>query len=45
MPTFTFYARIRVDLQKFSSGEQLLDKWHLEAQAATEAIKAGAVQI
>jgi hypothetical protein len=45
MATFTFFYKIRVDLQKFSSGQELLDKWHQEAQAATEAINAGAVQV
>ena len=45
MATFTFFYKIRVDLQKFSSGQEILDKWHQEAQAATEAINAGAVQV
>ena len=33
------------DLQKFSSGQELLDKWHQEAQAAMGAINAGAAQV
>jgi hypothetical protein len=44
MATFTFFYKIRVDLQKFSSGQELLDKWHQEAQAAMPAINAGVVQ-
>lgn len=34
MATYTYFYKIRVDLQKFSSGQALLDKWHEEAQAA-----------
>ena len=45
MATFTFFYKIRVDLQKFSSGQELLEKWHQEAQAAMHAISAGAVQV
>ena len=45
MPTFTFFYKIRVDLQKFSSGPQLLNKWHEEAQAASGAIDAGVIQV
>ena len=44
MATFTFFYKFRVDLQKFSSGQQLLEKWHQEAQGAMQAINAGAVQ-
>jgi hypothetical protein len=40
MPTFTFFYKVRVDLQKFSSGNQLLDKWSEEAKAATGAMDA-----
>jgi hypothetical protein len=45
MATFTFFYKLRVDLQKFSSGQELLAKWHQEAQAAMGAINAGAVQV
>jgi hypothetical protein len=45
MATFTFFYKLRVDLQKFSSGQALLEKWHQEAQAAMHAINAGAVQV
>lgn len=45
MASFTFFYKVRVDLQKFSSGKALLDKWHEEAQAASGAIQAGAAQI
>lgn len=45
MATYTFFYKIRVDLQKFVSGQALLDKWRLEAQAAMGAINAGAVQV
>lgn len=45
MATHTFFYKIRVDLQKFSSGQELLDKWHQEAQAAMGAINAGVVQV
>ena len=45
MPEFTFFYKVRVDLQKFSSGKQLLDKWNEEAQAATKGIDAGVAQI
>jgi hypothetical protein len=45
MATFTFFYKIRVDLQKFSSGQELLDKWHQEAQAAMHAINAGVIQV
>ena len=45
MATSTFFYKLRVDLQKFSSGEQLLDEWTVEAQAAMEAINAGVVQV
>jgi hypothetical protein len=45
MATYTFFYKIRVDLQKFSSGHALLDKWHQEAQAAKGAINAGVVQV
>jgi hypothetical protein len=34
MATFTFFYKLRVDLQKFSSGQESLAKWHQEAQAA-----------
>ena len=36
---------VRVDLQKFSSGAGLLTEWHADAQAATQAIDAGAIQV
>ena len=45
MATFTFFYKLRVDLQKFSSGQAILDKWHQEAQAAMGAINAGAAQV
>jgi hypothetical protein len=45
MASFTFFYKIRVDLQRFSSSQALLDKWNQEAQAAMEAIKAGAAQV
>jgi hypothetical protein len=45
MATFTFFYKLRVDLQKFSSGQAMLDKWHQEAQAAMGAINAGAAQV
>ena len=45
MAAFTFFYKLRVDIQKFSSGSTLLDKWHQEAQAAMQAINAGAVQV
>lgn len=45
MATYTYFYKIRVDLQKFSSGQALLDKWHEEAQAAMGAINAGVVQV
>ena len=45
MATFTFFYKLRVDVQKFSSGQELLDKWHQEAQAAMGAINAGAIQV
>jgi hypothetical protein len=45
MATFTFFYKLRVDLQKFSSGQALLEKWHQEAQSAMQAINAGAAQV
>ena len=45
LPTFTYFYKVRVDMQKFSSGKQLLDKWHQEAQAASGAMEAGIAQI
>ena len=45
MPSFTYFYKVRVDMQKFSSGKQLLDKWHQEAQAASGAMDAGVAQI
>ena len=45
MATFTFFYKLRVDIQKFSSGQALLDKWHQEAQAAMGVIHTGAVQV
>jgi hypothetical protein len=45
MAVFTFFYKVRVDLQKFSSSEGLMDQWNKEAQAATAAMDAGAVQI
>ncbi len=45
MATFTYFAKVRVDLQKFSSGEELLKGWQTEAQAAQEAIQGGAFQL
>ena len=45
MPTFTYHAKIRVDLQKFSSGDELLKGWLAEAEAAQKGIKSGAFQI
>lgn len=45
MATFTFFYKLRVDLQKFSSGQELLAKWHQEAQAAMGAINTGAAQV
>jgi len=30
MPKFTFFYKVRVDIQKFSSGQELLSKWHEE---------------
>ncbi len=45
MPKFTYHAKVRIDLQKFSSGEQLLKVWRLEAQAAMKGVNAGALQL
>ena len=45
MAIYTYFYKIRVDLQKFSSGQALLNKWHQEAQAAMGAINAGVVQV
>ncbi len=44
MPMFTYFYKFRVDLQKFSSGEQLLSKWSEEAKSATAGIEAGVIQ-
>ena len=33
MALFTFYLKLRFDIQKFSSGEKLLDKWNIGAHA------------
>lgn len=45
MPIFTYHAKIRVDLQKFSSGEDLLKAWQAEAQVAMQGISAGVFQL
>ncbi len=45
MPSFTYFYKIRVDLQKFSSGDELFDKWSEEASAALGAVDAGVLQI
>ena len=34
MAAFTYFYKIRIDVTKSSSGEELLSKWHEEAQAA-----------
>ena len=45
MAAFTYFYKIRIDVTKSSSGEELLSKWDEEAQAALEAMDAGIVQI
>ena len=45
MPKFTFFYNVRVGIQKFSSGQELLSKWNEEAQASIGAIDAGVIQI
>ena len=45
MASFSYFYKIRIDLSKSSSGEELLSKWHEEAQAALGAIDAGVIQI
>ena len=45
MAAFTYFYKIRIDVTKSSSGEELLSKWHEEAQAALGAIDAGIIQI
>ena len=45
MPTFTYLTRFRIDLQKFSSGEELLKSWQAEAQAALQGISDGTFQL
>ena len=43
MPAFTYFYKFRDDLQKFSSGQQPLNKWNEEAKSATAAINAGVI--
>ena len=45
MPTFAYLTKFRIDLQKFSSGQELLMAWQAEAQAALEGIDAGTFQL
>ena len=45
MPTFTYHVKIRVDLQQFSSGEELRKAWRAEAEAAVQAVNQGAFQL
>ena len=45
MAKYTYFYKVRVDLQKFSSGDDLLRAWNAEAQAASGAIDAGIAQI
>ena len=45
MASFTYFFKLRVDLAKSSSGEELLSKWNEEAQAALGAMDAGIVQV
>ena len=45
MPTFTYLTKFRIDLQKFSSGEELLRSWQAEAQAALQGISDGTFQL
>ena len=45
MAAFTYFYKIRIDVTKSSSGEELLSKWDEETQAALEAMDAGIVQI
>jgi len=45
LAAFTYFYKVRIDVTKSSSGEELLSKWHEEAQAALVAIDAGINQI
>ena len=45
MAAFTYFYKIRIDVTKSSSGEELLSKWNEEAQAAVGAMDAGIVKI
>ena len=42
MKLFTYFYKVRVDITKSSSREGSLSKWHEEAEAALEAMDAGA---
>ena len=43
MPAFTYFYKFRDDLQKFSSGQQPLNKWNEEAKSATATINADVI--
>ena len=45
MAEFTYFYKVCIDVAKSASGEELLSKWHEEAQAALGAIDAGTIQI
>ena len=45
MATFTYFYKVRVDISKSSSAEQLLASWNEEAQGAVKAMDAGVIQL
>lgn len=45
MPTFTYHLKVRVDLQQFSSGEELLKAWKAEAEVAMQSVTEGSEQL
>jgi muconolactone delta-isomerase len=44
MAEYYFFVNVRVDVNKYPSGQALLDRWLDEAEAAAEAEQAGAIQ-
>ena len=44
MADFYFALRVRVDINRYASGEALLDRWLEEAEAAESAEEAGLIQ-
>ncbi len=44
MPDFFFALRVRIDINRYPSGEALLDRWLDEAEAAEGAEQAGTLQ-